>query len=179
MFVEAWWKVATADPEANPTVTEGATVWDVVGGIVMCFSKDIGDVWSTPAVVGGGDATSGTGFSVTGGSDPGVVAGDHCVSYAAYKSDAATPCSSHLVATQTGVTFSNTHDPSTDPESTTGFDMGMCINRATTTGTSSAAPVMVATLAASHTGSAMFIRLRTTPVTHISVPVGFATGIDY
>lgn len=160
MIVEAWWKEATSDTETDPTITEGSPNFNVMAGLVMVFSRDAGEVWDTPVMVGGGDATSGTGFSVTAGSNPGVTAGDACVSFAAFQTDAATPCTSHLVATQTGSTFTNTHDPATDPEATTGGDMGMCVNRATVTGTGSAAPVLAATLAAAATGSAAFIRLR-------------------
>lgn len=160
MIVTAFYKEATSDTEANPTVTEGSPTWSVFGGVVVVFSKGGGEVWDTPVIVGGGDATVGTDFSVTAGSNPGVTTGDHCVSFAALRSDGAVPCSAHLVATQTGVTFSDTHDPATDPESTLGGDMGMCVNRATVSGTGSAAPVITATLAEAHTGSAAFIRLR-------------------
>lgn len=163
MQVRAWYKEAASDTETDPTISNGSPAINVFGGIIMVFSKDAGDTWQTPVIVGGGDATAGTGFSVTAGSDPGVAAGDVCISFAAFRSDAATPCSTHLVATQTGVTFSNTHDPGTDPETNAGGDMGMCINRATVSGTGSAAPVIAATLAASHTGSAAFLRLRITP----------------
>jgi hypothetical protein len=165
MVVRAYYKEATSGAETDPAVTEGGTAFNVVGGLVMVFSKDGSEVWDTPVAVGGGDASAGTGFSVTGGSNPGITAGDHCISFAAFRSDAATPCSSHLTPTATGATFTNTHDPATDPETTSGGDMGMCATRSTLTGTASAAPVMAATLAASHTGSAMFIRLRvSTPV---------------
>jgi hypothetical protein len=162
MFVTAWWKEHDGS-EADPLVDEGGTVWNVVGALVMSFSKGGGEVWETPVIVGGGDATAGTGFSVTTGSNPGISANDHVVSFAAFRSDAATPCSSHLDVTATGCTFTDTHDPATDPETTTGFDMGMCVTRSVcTAGPSSAAPVLAATLAASHTGSAACIRLRAT-----------------
>lgn len=159
MFVTAWWKEHDGS-EANPTLTEGATTWNVVGAGIISFSKDTVDTWVTPVMRGGGDASAGTGFSVTTESDPGVQTGDVCVSFAAFNSDGATPCSSHLVATQTGVTFSNTHSPSTDPETTTGSDMGMCANYGSASGTGSAAPVIAATLAGSFAGSAGLIRLR-------------------
>lgn len=167
MFVEAWYKEHDGS-EANPGVTEGATTWNIVGSLLAVFRKDVSETWETPVMVGGGDASAGTGFSVTAGSDPGVTTGDVCVSFAAFRSDAATPCATHLVATQTGVTFTNTHAPTTDPETTTGGDMGMCANRATVSGTGSAAPVITATLAAAHTGSAAFIRLRA--VAAVAVP---------
>lgn len=171
MQVTAWYKEHDGS-EADPLVDEGGTAFNSMTGIVMTFSKDGGDTWSTPVIVGGGDATAGTGFSVTAGSDPGVTTGDHCISFAAFRSDSATPCSSHLTPTQTGITFSNTHDPATDPETGAGGDMGMCITRSTVSGTSSAAPVMAATLGGSHTGSAAFIRLRVSSGTPGSVTPG-------
>src|SRR5262245_49240171 len=129
MFVTAWYKQHSGS-ESNPTITAGSPAWNVVGGLIMVFQKGGSDSWSTPVMVGGGDASSGTGFSVTAGSNPGVTAGDFLISWLAAMSDACTPCSTHLVATQTGSTFSNTHDPTTDPETMTGGDMGMCVNRA-------------------------------------------------
>jgi hypothetical protein len=71
------------------------------------------------------------------------------------------------------VTFTDTHDPATDHENTTGGDFGSCVTRSTVSGTASAAPVLAATLAASHTGSAELIRLRATAV---PVPAIFQTG---
>jgi hypothetical protein len=179
MQATAYWKECSAS-ESNPTLTEGATLWNVFGAFVMSFSKDASEAWEAPVIVGGGDSSAGTGFSVTAGSDPGVVAGDVCVCFAGFRSDAATPCSTHLVATQTGVTFGNTHDPATDPETTAGGDLGMCVNWATVTGTGSAAPVLAATLAAAHTGAAAFIRLRVaagTPATVTPDPVALAVGM--
>ena len=161
MFVAAWWKVATSDTETNPTITEGATVWNVVGAYVMVFSKDAGETWETPLMTGGGDATAGTGFSVTCATNPVNVTGDLAVSWGAFHSDAATPCTSHIVATQTNTTFTNTHTPATDPETVTGGDMGMCSNVATVSGAGGVgAPIISATLGGVHTGSAGFIRLR-------------------
>jgi hypothetical protein len=172
MFVTAWWKEHDGS-EADPLVDEGATTFNVVWAVVMSFSKGAGEAWETPVSVGGGDATAGTGFSVTSGSNPGIVTGDHTITMATYRSDAATPCSAHITPTATGVTFTDTHDPATDHENTTGGDFGSCVTRSTVSGTASAAPVLAATLAASHTGSAELIRLRATAV---PVPAIFQTG---
>lgn len=159
MLVTCFWKEHDGS-EVDPVMDESATGWNIWWAVVMSFSKDGGETWDTPVNVGGGDGTAGTDFSVTCGSNPGVTTGDHCVSMATFRSDAATPCSSHITPTQTGVTFSNTHDPATDPETTTSGDLGACVTRSTVSGTGSAAPVLSATLAAAHTGSAQFIRLR-------------------
>jgi hypothetical protein len=161
MFVEAWYRIQDGTESSDAVVvTEGATAWNAVFALGYMFTKDVGETWETPVIVGGGDATSGTAFSVTGGSDPGIVTGDHTLAFAAFMSDACTPCSVHLTPTATGVTFTNTHDPATDEETTVGGDMGTCVTRSTVSGTSAAAPVLAATLAANGTGSAALIRLR-------------------
>ena len=162
MFVRGWWKTANGS-ESTFTLTEGATTWNVVGGFMVRYSKDGTDTWDTPVMVGGGDATSGTAFSVTAGSNPGITTGDHCVTFGAFPSDGMTPLTgSGLLPTATGVTFTNTRDPATDPETTTGGDMGMSVTRSTVSGTASAAPVLAGTLAAAGTGSAALVRLRVT-----------------
>lgn len=160
MFLTAWWKVATSDTETDPALTEGSPTWNIVGGIVMVFSKGAGEGWHTPVFEPAGDSSAGTDFSATALLDPGIMAGDHCVTFAAFRSDAATPCTSHITPTASGVTFTNTHDPATDPETTSGGDMGMCVTRSTVTGTSAGEPTYSATLAAAHTGTAGLIRLR-------------------
>jgi hypothetical protein len=165
MQVTAWYKEATSDTETNPTLTEGSPTWNVFGAFVMVFSKGAGETWATPTIVGGGDNSAGTDFTVN-ASDPSVTTGDYCVSFAGFRSDAATPCSSHITPSQSGATFTDTHDPATDGETTSGGDMGMCATRSTVSGTGFSTLLLSATLAASHTGSAALIRLRvTTPAT--------------
>lgn len=165
MRSQVWWIEATSDTEANPSLVEGSPVWNVAGGIVMVFSKGAGEAWDAPLFVGGGDDDNGTGVSFTCDSNPGIETGDHCVSFIGVGSDLSQPCSSHCTPTATGVVFTNTHDPATDPETTTGGDMGMCITRSTVSGTASAAPVIAATLAAAGRTAGGLIRLRS----HINV----------
>lgn len=160
MKAQVWWKEATSDAETNPTLDESATLWNVVGGLVVVFSKDVGDAWATPVFVGGGDDDNGTAVSLVCNSNPGIVTGDHCVSFFGAGSDASTPCSSHVTPTATGVTFTNTHDPATDFETIAGGDMGMCVTRSTVSGTASAAPVLTATLAAAGRTAGGLVRLR-------------------
>lgn len=160
MEVSVWYKEHDGS-ESNPTLTEGSTTWNVLGAVIVVWQKGAGDTWDTPAIAGGGDASAGTGFSVTTEANPGITTGDVVTTFGGFRSDAATPLSVHLTQTATGVTFTNTH-VLTDPETTTGGDMGMCVNRATVSGTATAAPVISGTLAASHTGSAMLVRLRVT-----------------
>lgn len=173
MQVTAWWKEHDGS-EVDPLVDEGGTAFNVFGGLVMAWSKGAGEVWETPVMVGGGDSSAGTGFDVTCNADPGGIVGDHIVWWAAYRSDAATPMSTANFLSWTGATVAgSTTDPATDPETTTGGDMGMHIRRASiSAGTSSLAPVIAGTLAAAHTGSAALIRLRaTTPPAILPPPL--------
>lgn len=179
MFVSAWWMVYDGT-NATVSVVEGTPAWNVVGALVMTFSKGASENWDTPVIVGGGDNTAGTGFSVTTGSVS-LAAGDHTVTIGAFRSDAATPTSSSTRPTLSGITFSHTVDPATDPETTTGGDMGMSITRSSVfSGSATGAATLAATLAASHTGSAAMIRLRATasgPTEHqgsVTMPLNLA-----
>lgn len=171
MSVSAFWKEHTGS-ESNPTVSHSASP-SCSGFLIYVFQKGGGETWDTPVFVGGGDsdATS-SAFSVTCNADPGVAAGDAVVFWSAWGSDGVTPMSVHCTCSQTGITFTRTEDPATDPETTTGGDMGMCCSRATVTGTSSAAPVISGTQAANLVGSAGFVRLR------VSAAAGTYPGYD-
>ena len=142
--------------ESNPTVTN--TTNNVSGAVIIVFQKSTG-TWEI-AGAGGGDATAGTGFSVTAASNPGITSGDMLVAYAAIRSDAGTQ--SAIGITATGATIAAfTESPATDLATTSGGDMAMSGGYAAcTAGTASAAPVYASTLAAAHTGSAFIVRLR-------------------
>lgn len=161
MQTRLFYKIATSDTEPNPIVTNSTN--NISTAYILVFSKGASETWSTPVAEGGGDATAGTGFSVTVGSDIGIRAGDFVVVGCAFRSDAATPVTANVDITATGCTFTDTKALATDPETTSGGDMGMSGDIAEcTAGPSSAAAVITATLAASHTGSARIARLRVT-----------------
>ena len=168
MSVSAFYKEHTGS-ESNPTVAHSASP-SCSGFLIMVFQKGGGETWNTPVFVGGGDNSAGTGYSTTCNADPGVTTGDAIAHWSAWGTDAATPCSTHITASQTGITFTETEDPATDPETTTGGDMGMCVKRATVSGTSSAAPVLAGTIAASIVGSSGFVRLRVTAAAGATYP---------
>ncbi|PJC30045.1 hypothetical protein CO052_00090, partial [Candidatus Saccharibacteria bacterium CG_4_9_14_0_2_um_filter_41_9] len=157
MQVEVFYKVATSDTETNPTIDNSTN--KVSGAVVIVFQKTTGTGWLI-AGDGGGDATSGTGFSVTAGSNPGITSGDMIVAYAALMDNLQTQSSISVTATSATIaTF--TESPATDLTTTSGFDMSMSGGyAAVTAGTATAAPVYASTLAAAGTGSAYIVRLR-------------------
>lgn len=167
MQARIFYKIATSDTEADPTITN--TTNNVSGAIIMVFSKGAGENWVTPVAAGGGDNSAGTAFSVTASPDPGLAANDWVAAFAAFRSDGATPTAgtpTGLSIAATGCTFTRTQDPATDPETALGGDMGMtCVRASVDTGPNSAAPVLTATLASTHTGSARMVRLRVAATT--------------
>jgi hypothetical protein len=164
MKMEVWYKIATSDTETDPTVTEGTPTWNVAGAVVMVWRNQAGDVWETPVVVWGADESSGTGISVTFGSDPGVVTDDLVMTACAINTDAMGPLTGDLVPAQAGVTFGTTTQR-VEQETTSGGDMALHVSSAfATSGTSSAAPTATGTGTASGAADrlqAAFIRLRT------------------
>jgi trimeric autotransporter adhesin len=157
MKTEVFWKQHSGT-EANPLVT--CPTNNVSGAMIIAFQKAASEQWATPAGAGGGDTSAGTGFSVTVASDPGVTAGDMCVAAIGVRSDAGVITVPTF--TTTGITYGTAvESPAAALATTTGGDMAAdCVHRLATAGTSSAAPVITATLAAAHTGSAYFVRLR-------------------
>lgn len=181
MWIQAWYKEATSDTEAALTVTEGTPNWNVAMAQMCVFSKGASETWDTPQIAFGGDESSGTGISVTVGSDPGGAAGDYALQVIGINTDAMGPLTAALTSTWTGITF-GTYDTASDVESTAGGDMAMHARSVPiSSGTSSAAPVMAGTGTAS--GGAdrlvgMFVRLRVTTVSNITfdagmIPIGF------
>lgn len=165
MKTEVFYKEAASDTETNPTVTEGTPAWNVVGAIVHVFAKGAGEVWSTPVAVFGADESSGTGISVTFGSDPGGIAGDYVSVSCGINTDAMGPLTTDLTPSWTGITF-GTADAGIEGESTLGGDMaGHVMSRPVSSGTSSAAPTATGTGTASGGADrleAAFVRLRVT-----------------
>lgn len=165
MACEIWWKEATADPETNPTVTEGTPAFNVAGAAVCVFSKAAGDVWETPEITFGADETTGTSISIIFGADPGGIANDYVFLGCGINTDAMGPLTTDLTPSWTGITF-GTADAGIEGESTSGGDMaGHYMSRPVNSGTSSAAPTATGTGTAtggSDKLEACFVRLRTT-----------------
>ncbi|HLM83758.1 MAG TPA: hypothetical protein VK254_00910 [Candidatus Bathyarchaeia archaeon] len=158
MQTRVFYKIADSDTETDPTITN--TTNNVSGAVIVVFAKASTEGWVTPVGAGGGDATAGTGFSVTAASNPGITANDMLVGFGAIRSDAGTQ--SNISITASGATMGAfTKYPAVDLATTSGGDMAMSGGFvAVSSGTASAAPVYASTLAASHTGSAYIVRLR-------------------
>lgn len=181
MALQVWYKEATADPETNPTVTEGSPLFNVAGAAVIVYSKASSENWSTPVVVYGADETSGTGISVTYASDPGVTAGDFVLNCCGINTDVMGPLTSNLTPSQTGVTFGTTTER-VEAESVSGGDMSFHItDTPVNSGTGSAAPTASGTGTASGGADRLeagFIRLRvTTPSGPPLQVVGIVVGV--
>ena len=162
MQTRVFYKIATSDTETNPIITN--TTNNVSTAVIIVFQKTAGDTWATLVGAGGGDATAGTGFSVTVSSDVGHTAGDMVVGVASFRSDAALPSTDRLI-TITGCTM-GTYNVGTVTTTTSGGNMALCSGYiSVNSGTSSAAPIYSMLLYAAHTGSAYLVRLRvsTTP----------------
>ena len=171
MKMQVWYKEALIDTEADPTVTEGSPVWNVVGASIAVFSKAVGETWETPTVVYGADEVSGTSVSATMSADNSVAAGDSLVAAIGTNSDAMGPFGTATTYTQTGATFGGLSNL-VDDETVTGGDMAAQVTRrAVTAGASSAAAVITATGTASGGADRTevgYVRLRvSTPATAI------------
>ena len=164
MKVQVWARVHLGS-ETNPTIT--VTGANVSGAVIVAYRATASGAFELPVGAGGGDASAGTGFSVTaGGNLDGLRQGDMVVYAAALRSDSANPGA--FTITASGATFGTaTKTPTTDLSTTAGGDMDMSVgNRSVTAGSSTANPTLSATLAASHTGSAFLVRLREAPANH-------------
>ena len=175
MQTRVFYKIAASDTETDPIVTNSTN--NVSTAVIIVFQKDAVETWSAPVGAGGGDATAGTDFSVTVSSDVGHTTGDMVIAGASFRSDAATPTTARAVFIAGCTLGTYVQAPATDPETTSGGDMSMtCGYVPVNSGISSAAPVMTATLAAAHTGSAYLARLRVTaPV--IEYLAGVVNGV--
>jgi hypothetical protein len=163
MQARIFYKIHTG-AESNPTVTNATN--NVSGAVIIVFSKDSTKSWDL-AFGGGGDATAGTGFSTT-SSAIDIATNDWFAAFAALRSDAATQSTISLAAT--GITFAAfTESPASDLATTSGGDMAASGGYTNVTAGSGTQTVTYAsTLAASHTGSSYFVRMR-----EIDVSAGF------
>lgn len=159
MKTEVFWKIHDGS-ESNPLVTN--TTNNVSGAVIHSYYKTSSAYgFLTPVGAGGGDASAGTGFSITAGSNPGITSGDMLVIVAGFRSESAVATSSQSLTATSATIAALTKAPGTDLTTTAGGDMGMTAAYALcTAGTASAAPVLAMTLAGSHTGSGFIVRLR-------------------
>ena len=157
----------TTMPTVN--ITNGNSSW----AQAFRFSNATG-AWDI-AAASGADSTTGTAWSVTCGSNPGLTAGDHVIVGSAIPTDVTTPAQfSAEAVSATGVSAWGTVTELSEPETTTNQDAGGFIFiTSVTTGTSSAAPVVTATAGGTTTnvrGVSLLVRLRETAAPTIVSP---------
>ncbi len=127
------------------------------------LSKGGGTTWDVAATTGS-DITGDTTVSIAMGADPGVVANDLILGAMVIPTAVTTPSQFSAEAfSQTGVTFGTVTEIS-EPDTTTGNDLGGFVVRVpVTAGTGSAAPTMTATAGGTVTnvrGPGLFLRIR-------------------
>ncbi len=169
MKAQIFYKVHTGT-ETNPTATSTAT--NVAAAVILTFQNATG-FWNIVGS-GGGDATAGTGYSITTASALDLTVGDFLIGNIALRSDASTIGVSTI--TGTGLTISaSTKRPATDISTTSGGDMAMSVQYASiTAGTATTTLTLASTLSGSQTGSSFIARIReaTAPVGGYSDPFG-------
>jgi len=107
----------------------------------------------------GSDTTAGASFSVTAAADPGITLDDLVLAFAGWDVATASSGSAETISA-TGATIGTVTERA-DGSTTAGFDLRRVIwSAACTAGTSSAAPVITATSAASVTGVGVVLRVR-------------------
>jgi len=156
----AYYKTATGSETGSLTVTVSDN--NVCWAQIIKFTNATGG-WSV-ANATGSDSTGDASLSISFSSNPGVTAGDFVLGAVCIPTDVTTPSQFTSEAfTQTGVTYATATEIS-EPDSSTGNDIGgmVCYSSATS-GTSSANPSMTATAASTYTnvrGPGIFIRVR-------------------
>ncbi len=143
------------------TVTINTTGGDSCVGRMYTYTKDKSAVWEFSSGTTGSDATHGTGWSVTGGADLGLMPGDMVLAYSSKDTDSTGTPSAQAI-TAAGVTFAATTTRQVSG-TTVGNDSGyMTLDALVTDGQSAAAPVYSETDSISECGCTVFVRLRAT-----------------
>ncbi len=154
-------RIADGTETGNVSVT--LTGVNTCMGIILRYTKT---VWTWDiACAGGADASAGTSWSVTAGSDPGVTTNDLVVVGTALNGNTDTATSEAI--SQTGVTYGAMAERA-DAGTNNGDDCSLVVSEhPVTAGPSSAAPVFTATIggtgSATARGASIFVRLRETP----------------
>lgn len=153
-YATGYYKIATGTETGNLTVT--ATSANGIYGFIVQYTNATG-AWEV-AAANGGDATSGTGWSATMGSDPGITTGDLVLSCSGRNND--TGLGSSPSISTAGVTY-NTHTERLDNGTSSGDDVGAyAIEHTITSGTSSGNPVVTFTNSANTAGGTVIFRIR-------------------
>ena len=186
MKVGIWYKVATGDPEADPTLDFSTTTGLLGEAVIVVFQKAAGESWATPVAVEGLINTWGTGGGSTSASATVTVPSGGCVvGVAAIRDNTATftRASTAIDDAAAAVTWNGNYveSPATHADTTTGNDMACDAGyRLVTTGAAGVTLRQSGTLSATETGTAVWIVLNDeTPATTVNAEVATATGAAY
>ncbi len=160
--------------DAAPTVS--VTSGNVSLGTIHSYSKTAASWVTLPVAEKGSDTSSGTGFSLTMGSDVGITAGDMLATFAVIAGNNATFGTPTITATSATI-GSVTEEPATEGTTTTGNDLEASASYAScTAGTATAAAVVGWTLSVAQTGGGCLVRLRESSATQTIISAN--TGAD-
>lgn len=161
--VGGWYK--EHDGSESTPVLRFSAFPNINGHVMIVFSKDSGETWSTPAFATAAISLA-TNWTATASSDPGITGGDCLVGLVGFRDNSATMTRDADAGLDCdGITWSGNfqESPATHHDTSSGPDMSADLGyRLAASGTSSAAPTMAGTLGADETGSALWIRLRVT-----------------
>jgi hypothetical protein len=156
-----YWKQADGTETGNLTVDTTPATVDVQMGVICRYTKAAGATWSL-AASGGSDSTTGTDWSVTAATNPGITAGDLLEVVLAWPTDATRTWTAEVLAA-TGATISGLMVPLTSGLTALGADMAVRAHLyQCTAGPATAAPVYTATVnsATNIAGPTSVVRLR-------------------
>ena len=173
VYGTVFYKVATGSETGNLSVV--ATGSNSIYGFIAQYTNATG-VWDL-AAANGGDASSGTAWSATMGTDPGIVGSDIVVACSGKNNDAASATVEALA--QTGVTFGAMTER-LDNGTSQGDDSGAVFSEhpVTSITTPSGSVVYTMTTAANTAGGTTILRLRESAAsTVLQSPSGYLGGI--
>lgn len=150
--VSVFYRIADGTESGSVTVTNPGTTPTISAQIIRLSKTGTGG-WRIK-VVGGGDTTADTAYSVTAASDPGAVAGDLAIVVSAWHPDTATSASPALTWTGTGTATLTARAGSANAA---GNDLRATVQSRDITGTSTAAPVYTTTLNAAGAGASAIV----------------------
>jgi hypothetical protein len=168
MKVGIWYFDWNGTDTGGPLITWSTGTNLLAGTAVLTFRKGGSDTWDAPTFTNGNQ--SGSTISVTGAANLNYAAGDLLVAILGIRDDGTFTSFS---ADATGITWAAAfaQAPATNGSTTLGNDLSAASGyRIASSGTSSAAPTMSGTLAATETGRGTFLRQTVTTTAAERVP---------
>lgn len=157
IIVKVFYKEATGSESGTLAITASGSPFNVLWSIMARYTRT-NTAWAAPTAANGADSVQDSGWSVTGGTDPGVTTNDMIVTCSG--ANAAGTFTASAI-TQTGVTFgaaTEEYDNGTGSADDVGLKV---VDLPVTAGPSSDVPTYTATCGGTNmAGSTVFLRLR-------------------